>query len=148
MSPPGGQSAFPAAGTNGGFESGLDAWRPIWSRLAGGGQVQLDAQVAHSGTHSARLAHSGLADWSFEPDRRVPAQGGDIFELEAWIKVAGAGTVTLCASTWDAAGENLRWASGRRSMGEGEGLVPPADPIRGAQGSGPGFSPASLARVP
>jgi hypothetical protein len=101
--------------TNGGFESGLKGWRPLWCRQAGTGTVSLDQQQLHAGTNSAHIEHRGTEDWSLEPELRLPVQPGDIFELEMWTKVQGAGSVTLCASTWDAQGHNLSWSYGERS---------------------------------
>ncbi|HWI57042.1 MAG TPA: carbohydrate binding domain-containing protein, partial [Bacillota bacterium] len=101
--------------TNGGFEFGTDGWRPLWCRNAGTGTLSLDPQTFHSGTNSARVEHRGEEDWSFEPAVRVPARSGDIFELETWIKLQGAGSVTLCASTWDGQGRTLSWSYGERT---------------------------------
>jgi hypothetical protein len=106
---------------NGGFESGLAGWRPLWSRQAGTGTVTLDGRTVHSGTKSARIEHRGAEDWSFEPDLRLAVQSGDIFELEAWVHVEGAGSVSLCASTWDASGQNISWSSGERIAQAGAG---------------------------
>jgi hypothetical protein len=106
---------------NGGFESGLKGWRPFWSRQPGAGRVVVDEQVAHSGARAARIEHEGAEDWSFEPETRVPAQSGDIFELEVWAKLPGPGSVTLCASTWDAQGRNVSWTEGGRTANRLDG---------------------------
>lgn len=111
-----GANLTPNLVTNGGFESGLNGWRPFWSRQAGAGSVALDRQTVHSGAASARLDHRGAEDWSFEPELRVPVQAGDLFELAAWIKLQGAGSITLCVSTWDAPGKNVSWSYGDRSL--------------------------------
>lgn len=102
--------------TNGGFESGLSGWRPFWSRQPGTGGVSLDVQTARTGTASARIDHRGTNDWSFEPDLRVRVEPGDIFQLEAWLRLQGSGSVTLCASTWDAQGRNVSWSDGARTL--------------------------------
>src|SRR6266498_330481 len=73
--------------TNGGFESGLTQWRPFWSRETGAGSVSTDHQVMRTGSASACIEHRGTNDWSFEPDLRIPVQPGDIFQLEAWVKL-------------------------------------------------------------
>ena len=102
--------------TNGGFESGLKAWRPLWTRQQGLGSVVLDRQVFRNGKASARIEHAGTNDWSFEPELRVPVQPGDVFELGAFIRIQGSGTATLCVSTWDGRGQNVSWSYGERSL--------------------------------
>lgn len=105
--------------TNGSFESGLDGWRPFWSRAERAGRVQLDTAVFHSGHASARIEHHGDQDWSFEPDLRLPVRAGDLFEYAGWFKVQGAGSVTLCVSTWDQNDKVIEWSLGERSIREG-----------------------------
>ncbi len=102
--------------TNGGFESGLAGWRPIWSRQNGAATVNLDRQIVRSGGASAHIEHHGANDWSFEPDLRLPVRFGDIFQLDAWIKLEGHGSVTLCASTWDARDQNVDWSYGGQTI--------------------------------
>ena len=103
--------------TNGGFEMGLANWRPFWSRKANAGTLELDTRVTHSGTNAVRIEHKGEEDWSFEPLSRLLVQPGDIYELKVWAKMEGAGTVTLCASTWDAEARNRDWSQGERTTG-------------------------------
>ena len=103
--------------TNGGFESGLAGGRPLWTRDANAGTLTLDSSTAHAGRFSARIDHRGEKDWSFEPSRRVPVQAGEVFELQAWLKVESrGGSVTLCVSTHDAQGKALDWSYGERSL--------------------------------
>jgi hypothetical protein len=103
--------------TNGGFESGLVGWRPLWTRQAKAGTLTLDSQAFHTGGHSVRIEHRGEHDWSVEPAQRVPVQTGDIFELEAWIKMeAKGGVATLCVSTYDLRGRAIDWSYGERSL--------------------------------
>ncbi|MGA2243774.1 MAG: glycoside hydrolase [Verrucomicrobiota bacterium] len=103
--------------TNGGFESGLAGWRPLWTREAGAGSLALDTITVHSGKLSARVEHRGQQDWSLEPALRVPVQPGDVFELEAWLKLASqVGSVTLCVATFAAQGDALDWSYGARSL--------------------------------
>jgi hypothetical protein len=105
---------------NGGFESGLDGWRSLWTREANAGTLALDADTVHSGKYSARVEHRSQKDWSLEPDRRVLVQAGDVFELEAWLKQeGGSGGVTLCVSTHDPQGNALNWAYGAKSLDAG-----------------------------
>jgi Glycosyl hydrolases related to GH101 family, GH129 len=103
--------------TNGGFESGLAGWRPLWTRDDKVGTLVLDSSTAHSGQQSARLDHRGEKDWSLEPALRVSVQAGDVFELEAWLKLdSRGGSATLCVSTHDAQGKALDWSYGERSL--------------------------------
>lgn len=102
--------------TNSSFETSLTGWRPFWAREAGSGSVARDDQVHHSGKAAARIEHRGTNDWSFEPDLRVAVQPGDIFELDAWMKVQGPGSATLCVSTWDGQGRAIDWSHGERSI--------------------------------
>jgi hypothetical protein len=101
--------------TNGGFESGLVGWRPLWTRQAGTGSLRLDHEFVRTGTNSARIEHRGTNDWSFEPEVRVSVQPGEVFEMETWLKIEGAGLVTLCASTWDDRDQNVSWSYGDRT---------------------------------
>jgi hypothetical protein len=103
--------------TNGGFEDGLAHWRPLWTREAKAGTLTLDAASAHGGRSSARVEHTGARDWSLEPVNRVPVQAGDVLELEAWLKLESrGGSVTLCAATFDSAGNAVDWAYASRTL--------------------------------
>jgi hypothetical protein len=106
--------------TNGGFELGLANWRPLWCRQADAGKIELDGKFVHMGKNAVRITHKGENDWSFEPLVRLPVQPGDIYELKVWVKLEGTGSATLCASTWDAKGQNLDWSHGERSTGASE----------------------------
>ena len=72
-------STLAATITNGGFESGLAGWRPLWTREAKAGSLAVDRETAHSGKSSARIEHRGEKDWSLEPARRVSVQPGDVY---------------------------------------------------------------------
>ena len=101
---------------NGGFEEGLKGWRTLWTRDANTGTLALDTQTAHAGRNSASIKYAGKTDWSFEPDTRVTVQPGELFEMEAWVKIAGAaGNVTLCVSTWDSQGKAREWTYAERT---------------------------------
>jgi len=105
--------------TDGGFESGLAGWRPLWTRDAKVGTLILDGSTAHTGKFSARIDHGGQQDWCLEPILRVPVQAGDVFELEAWLKVKNlGGNVTLCVSTHDPQGKALDWSYGARTLND------------------------------
>jgi hypothetical protein len=82
------------------------------SRDPKAGTVTADPDVHHDGKQSARLEHRGERDWSFEPDSRVAVQPGDLFELEAWLKVHGSGSATLCVATVDSSGKVTDWSFG------------------------------------
>jgi hypothetical protein len=102
---------------NGGFESGLADWRPLWTRDANVGSLILESNTVHSGNFSARIEHRGERDWSLEPALRVSVQPGEVFELEAWLKLESrGGSATLCVSTHDAQGKALDWSYGERSL--------------------------------
>ena len=108
---------FGATITNGGFEAGLGGWRPLWTREAKAGTLTLDTAVAHTGQQSARIEHRGQNDWSFEPLGRLPVQAGDIFEMEAWLKMESQGaSATVCVATYDRAGKAIEWSYGARSL--------------------------------
>jgi Glycosyl hydrolases related to GH101 family, GH129/Carbohydrate binding domain len=105
-----------AAVVNGGFEDGLAGWKPLWTRTPGAGACSLDRQVVHSGRQSARIEHHGERDWSFETDRRIDVQAGDLFEMEAWLKLTGPGSATLCVTTLAPDGHALAWDFGGRAV--------------------------------
>ena len=103
--------------TNGGFESGLSAWRPLWTREANAGSLAIDTAVTHTGRQSARIEHRGQNDWSFEPLSQLPVQAGDICELEAWLKMGSqTGSATVCVTTYDRVGKAVEWSYGARSV--------------------------------
>lgn len=105
---------------NGGFEAGLEDWR-IWSREPGAARMELDPEVQHQGKNSVRVRHTATTDWSLEPQLRLAATRGDFYEIEAWVRADGEGTITLCASTWDAAGKAVDWSYGDRTAATGTG---------------------------
>ena len=102
--------------TNGGFEEGLAGWRPFWTRDARTGSLEFDHQVVHSGTTSARLTHRGAQDWSLETAVRYGVEAGDVFSLEAFVRVQGEGRAVVCVSTWDAKGQVIEWSFGEQSV--------------------------------
>ncbi len=108
----------PATLTNGGFEAGFTGWRPLWTRTAQAGSLSLDRATFHAGQASARIEHHGENDWSFEPALRIPVQPGDVFALDAWLRIETGddGSATLCAATYDREGKPIDWSYGARSL--------------------------------
>ncbi|HWQ92398.1 MAG TPA: glycoside hydrolase, partial [Clostridia bacterium] len=100
--------------TNGGFEAGLQNWS-FWTREQGAGEVTAEGKVRREGRSSARIDHHGDKDWSFEPHERLSTQPGELYELTAWVRLEGEGTVSLCASTWDAATNVVEWIYGQQT---------------------------------
>jgi hypothetical protein len=101
---------------NPGFESGLDGWRPLFTREPQTGGASLDPADPHAGKNAARIEHRGDKDWSFETAARLPVEPGDVMELQAWVKLPGAGSATLCVATWDRQTKNVAWSHGAQSI--------------------------------
>jgi len=99
---------------NGDFEQGLAGWGDLWTRTPGGA-VALDAGRRHAGANSAHIRHTGSKDWSFHWSPPLPVEPGQIFELDAWVRVEGEGDATLCVTLRDPKGEVLDWTFGDRS---------------------------------
>jgi hypothetical protein len=101
---------------NGDFEKGLSDWRGLWTRESNAGQVVLDMQTYHRGTCSARIEHWGKQDWSFDPNAWVDVKSGDLFELEAWVRIQGNGHVTLGVVAYDKRDSVLDWQFAGRTL--------------------------------
>ena len=99
---------------NGDLEQGLAGWDEFWSRTPGGRAV-LDSQQMHGGRPSVRVEHTGSRDWSFSQSRRLPVRMGEIYQLSAWLKLAGAGSATISVTLYDAKGEVIDWSFGQQS---------------------------------
>ncbi len=97
---------------NGGFESALAGWRPIYTREPQAGRITIETALVHSGQSAARIEHTGTKDWSFESSERLAVKPGDILELQAWVNLEGAGDVSLCVSTWDNDNVVVSWSFG------------------------------------
>lgn len=108
---------FSAPLVNGDFEAGLAGWSSLWSRESGAGSLTLDSETVHGGKHAVRIEHRGERDWSFQAAERLPVETGDLFDLEAWVKIQSGGT-TLCVSTWDKDGKVVEWLYAARSVRE------------------------------
>jgi hypothetical protein len=100
---------------NGGFEMGFTGWKTIWSRDAEGGKLFLDDKIYHSGQYSARIEHTGMRDWSFGPNIKIPVTAGEIFEVSSWVKISGDGEGVLCATTYDSQGKVCDWSYGAKT---------------------------------
>ncbi len=109
--------ASPAARAlpNGGFETGLEGWRPLFTREPQTGRVTIEREEVHSGLAAARIEHTGQKDWSFDSVERLDVEIGDVFELQAWVKLRGTGSVSLCVSTWDRNRQTVSWSDGAQS---------------------------------
>ncbi|HRT56078.1 MAG TPA: glycoside hydrolase [Candidatus Paceibacterota bacterium] len=105
---------------NGGFEQGMEFWRPMFQREKDRGSVAIDSEVFHGGKAAARLEYRGEKDWSFEPELRLKVKPGDIIEAECWIKAEGGSEATLAFSTWDESGRNLSWAAAAHGNEQGQ----------------------------
>jgi len=100
---------------NSGFEGGLSPWGQVWTSELGAGRVLLDHVVFHSGTSSARIEFNGTRDWSFQySNAKIPIIFGDLFDLQAWVKVSGSGSAELSAITYDTQGNVIDWSFASR----------------------------------
>lgn len=109
-------ASFAALIGNGGFEEGFTGWKPFWSRDPQAGTLTLDSQSVHSGKNAARIEHRGEKDWFLEPKVLVAVKPGELFEMEAWVKLDGPGSVKLCVSTYDSQGKAQAWSYGARTI--------------------------------
>ncbi|MCX6951844.1 MAG: DUF5696 domain-containing protein [Verrucomicrobia bacterium] len=116
--PPTASSAEPAI-ANGGFESGLTGWRPLYTREPQTGQIVVDTQDPHSGKSAVKLTHTGEKDWSLDTAAPLPVAAGDLIELSAWVKIDGTGNVNLAVSTWGADRKVIAWSFGNRTTRAG-----------------------------
>jgi len=103
---------------NGDFEKGTEGWDPVWAREAGAAKAVLDAAERHGGVRALRIEHTGRQDWSLKHSLELKVQPGEIYELSAWVRVRGAGRVTLGVVTRDAAGNTIDSSYGGRSTAE------------------------------
>lgn len=101
---------------NGGFEDGTAGWNRFWSRT-GEGRSGLDEETVHGGKRSVRIEHTGPKDWSFQREKSLSVEPGQIYELDGWVRVEGEGTVTLCVTLRGKRDRVLDWSFGGRSMG-------------------------------
>ncbi|MFZ5831445.1 MAG: glycoside hydrolase [Planctomycetota bacterium] len=101
---------------NGGFEDGENGWQGYWSRKPGSGSATVDASIAHAGRNSMRIEHRDEQDWSYQQDRELKVETGEIYELAGWVRIAGEGSATLCARLADAKGKAIDYTFGESSV--------------------------------
>ena len=97
--------------TNGDFEKGLAGWNKLWTRTPGG-NVAIDTRIYHGGKQSAKIDHSGQLDWSFNQERTLSVEAGQIYEISGWVRVEGQGTTTLSVTLRDEDGQVIDWSFG------------------------------------
>ena len=105
---------------NGGFEEVEQGralgWAQLWTRKPNSGEAALDKQVFHSSSYAVRIEHQGTEDWSFSSEKRLDVRPGDIFTIQAWVKIKGTGNTTLSVITYDEKGKALDWTFGGRTV--------------------------------
>lgn len=118
------------------FESGLDGWR-FWTREPRVGVVTVDSGGGRDGAAAARIEHRGEKDWSFQRQTSLPARTDVLYELQAWVRVEGPGSLTLCASTWNKDNQALDWTYAPRQATPAQDwqllrtrILVPADVVR------------------
>jgi len=91
----------------------------IWARETGAATAAIDAKVVRApDAATIRIEHRGKDDWSLTGKARVRVEPGDIYELDAWVRVEGAGSATLCATAYDKDGKVVDWTFGGRTARE------------------------------
>jgi len=105
--------------SNSSFSSGLKGWRSLWTRDANGGTIRLEQ---FGNTNFVHITHSGTKDWSFEAQKEIIVNEGDLIELSGWLKVNGKGNAALCVSSWGADGKNMGWADGAHTVRQSTGF--------------------------
>ena len=99
---------------NGSFTNGLEGWRSFWSRQAGAGSARVER--GSNNLNVVVIEHRGSNDWSLEPNLQASVKPGDIFQLDAAVKVEGPGSAVVCVSTWDAQEHNVSWSYGEQTI--------------------------------
>lgn len=100
---------------NSDFESGMQGWGKVWSRVPGV-KATLDGEVRHRGKAAVRIEHSNPQDWSLSQEKRLEVKPGEIYELSGWLRSQGEGDVALSVTLYDAKKEALDWTYGGRSV--------------------------------
>ena len=136
-------------------------WTALWTRDEGAGQLAVDGTVAHGGTASLKVTHSGARDWAVSQEAILRVEPLDVFAIGAWLRGEGLErSADISVVLRGADGTAISWMHGRRGRSgtydwqrvEGRFIVP-----RGAAtvqfrltGSGPGtvwMDDASLVKV-
>ena len=78
------------------------SWAAIWSRQADTAKLAEDAQVLRGGRATSRVEQTAKSEWCLQPQSRADGKPaalavgeGDVFEVSAWVKVEGAGRVSV-----------------------------------------------------
>jgi hypothetical protein len=100
---------------NGDFEQGQAGWGGAWSRDRGAIDAKLDASAPHGGKQAMTIVHTGQGDWSLQQQKWLPVEPGEIYELRAWVRVAGEGNATLCVTLRDGKEGVIDWSYGDAS---------------------------------
>jgi hypothetical protein len=104
---------------NGDFEKvdqdRAQGWSELWTRKPNSGEAALDKETFHSGSYAVRIEHRGTEDWSFSSEKRLDVKPGDLFALQAWVKIKGTGNTTIGVITYDKKGQALEWTFGGRT---------------------------------
>ena len=100
---------------NGGFETGLGGWNPLWTRAEAAGSAGLDRTISHDGGTSVRIEHRGEGDWSLQAAHVLNVKAGEVYEYSGWMRVEGKGRAEISVVLRDVAGEVISWSYGSRS---------------------------------
>lgn len=100
---------------NGGFEEGLSGWETLWTREPDVGRASIDNNIFKSGKCCARIEHIGKKDWSFNSSVKISVESGDLFELEAWVKIEGRGEASPGIVAYGENNKVLNWSLGKTS---------------------------------
>ena len=106
---------------NGGFEDGMAGWGALWTRDPGVGTAALVTTGPHGGARCLCVTHRGAQDWAVNRVETLSVAPGQIYAMRAWARVQGTGTVTMCVTLRDGAGEVINWMYAARSLGAGDG---------------------------
>jgi len=103
------------------FGNGMEGWNSVWAREADAAKAVFDTTEHHNAALSLRIEFTGKKDWSLTHSLDLKVETGEIYELSAWVRVQGSGSVTLSVITRDAAGKTIDWTYGGRSAREIKG---------------------------
>lgn len=93
----------------------VTGWLPLWTRDPGAGSAAVDSDAIYQGEAPVLVAHNGDKDWSLTKPDRIAVRGGDVFRLEADVRMEGKGRTGI--SVVERTGEEVRnWMSGYRPV--------------------------------